>query len=171
MKKKLELSDEEQVSKLYTRRKSKKTRKKPVGTITFGNIINEDIATNFHGFIYIITFLNGDWYLGKKAFELGEHWTTYKSSSKQVKERLKTEQATFQVLFYCSSKGELSYRETKELFSRNALEDPRSLNENIAGRFFKKNIQRYPRALKLDMSKADEIIAQRKELLERLKDL
>ena len=150
MKKKLEISDEEQVAKLYIKQKrtrKKVSRKKPVGTITFGNIIDESLSTKFHGFIYIITFSDGSWYLGKKAFELGEHWTTYKSSSKNVKERLKTELATFHVLFYCQTKGELSYRETKELFSRNALEDPRSLNENIAGRFFKRNIQRYPGGL------------------------
>lgn len=149
MKKKLELSDEEQTAKLYQKRSKKKViRKKPVGTVTFGKIINEEIATKFHGFIYIITFLNGDWYLGKKSFQKGEHWTTYKSSSKPVKERLKTEQAEFKVLFYCKTAGELSYVETRELFLRNALEDPRSLNANICGRFFRRNIQTLTGALK-----------------------
>ena len=141
----LPLSDDEQTAKLYTQRNRKKaSRKKPVGTVTFGEIIDEQISTKFHGFIYTITFSSGEFYIGKKSFEKGENWTTYKSSSKIVKERLKTETAKFKVLFYCKSSGELSYKETRELFMVNALENPLCLNENICGRYFRKNVQKYP---------------------------
>lgn len=136
-------SPDEQTAILYQKRSQKKKRSRPIGTITFGACINEQIPTKYYGFVYSITFTSGEFYIGMKSFEKGEAWQSYKSSSKIVKERLTKETANFKVLFYGTSKGELSYIETRELFQRNALENPLCLNENICGRYFRKNVQKY----------------------------
>lgn len=110
---------------------------------TFKNLIPKSISTKFYGFIYRISWPDGFFYIGQKSFRKGTDWNFYKSSSKKVVERLKTEfdSAKFEVLKYCVSAGSLNYEETKELFSRNALEDHRSYNEQIAGRYYRKNIK------------------------------
>lgn len=140
-------------------------------TPTFQQIIPESISTKFYGFIYRISWSDGFYYIGQKSFRKGLDWNFYKSSSKKVQERLKTDfnTAKFEVLCYCKTKGSLNYEETKKLFSENALEDPRSLNDNICGRYYRRNYKPAVGALELNMNKVGEFIENRKELLERLK--
>jgi hypothetical protein len=110
--------------------------------MTFQHIIPPDHPRLYVGFIYKITI--GDlWYIGLKSFNKGVKWQTYKSSSKDVKELLKSNYGKFEILEYCKSQGELNYKESKWLFKMDALEDPKCLNRNIAGRYFRKNVSRY----------------------------
>lgn len=106
--------------------------------ITFQNIIPEQFQKNY-GFIYKITFLDDTFYIGQKSFKKGTDWRCYKSSSKIVKERLKTESAQFTVICYCKTLGSLNYEETKNIFLAGGFENDKCLNENICGRYFKKN--------------------------------
>lgn len=110
--------------------------------MTFGDIIPPDHPRHFYGFIYRIT-IGDKWYIGQKSFNRGEKWQTYKSSSKDVKELLKSNYGIFEILEYCKSVGELNYKESRWLFKTDALEDPNCLNKNIAGRYFRKTVSKY----------------------------
>ena len=99
----------------------------------------EMIGDNF-GFIYEITnLLNGRKYVGKKFFtragtkqikgkkkkvRLSSGWENYWSSSKELQEDVKTlGEANFvrRIIHLCKTRSECSYRETKEIFIRDAL--------------------------------------------------
>ena len=45
------------------------------------------------------------------------------------------------VLKLCKNKKELTYWETKMLFQYNVLEDDRYINDNILGKFYRKDLQ------------------------------
>ena len=112
-----------------------------------------DIPEGVIGFVYIITNLEtGEFYVGKKAIYSTRtlpplkgykrkrkvvkesSWLTYESSSEKVRE---WERKKKHVLEYGYSKKQLTYLETKYLFKLDALEDPKCVNENILGKFFK----------------------------------
>ena len=101
--------------------------------------IEEDIGDYF-GFVYLIeNNLNGRKYVGKKFFtragtkqikgkkkkvRLSSGWSAYWSSSKELQEDVKKlgeENFTRTILYLCKSRSECSYRETKEIFIRDAL--------------------------------------------------
>ena len=101
--------------------------------------IEEDIGDYF-GFVYLIeNNLNGRKYVGKKFFtragtkqikgkkkkvRLSSGWSVYWSSSKELQEDVKKlgeENFTRTILYLCKSRSECSYRETKEIFIRDAL--------------------------------------------------
>lgn len=105
----------------------------------FCDIIEQDtiFLNDYIGFIYKITFADGSYYAGQKSFSKGVSWKKYKSSSDVVKAKIKNGELYFlEVLEFCDSK--LPYHETKWLFKLNVLEDPKSLNKNILGKFYKK---------------------------------
>lgn len=108
---------------------------------TFGKIIEETIAETYYGFVYRIDFKDSSYYIGQKSFRKGTNWRFYKSSSKKVQEKLKTEIGEFVVLKLCRNKSELTYEETRQQFLMNCLEDPKSLCENICGKFFRKRLR------------------------------
>ena len=99
---------------------------------TYKGKIVEDIPQEYIGFVYLITNLTNDKkYIGKKLAQFKvtkkplkgkknkrrstkeSDWKTYWGSS---------ENFTREILYYCTSRGELSYLEAKEQFDRKVLE-------------------------------------------------
>jgi hypothetical protein len=66
------------------------------------------------------------------------NWKTYKGSSAAVASK---ELISKEILVLAQSKRELTYLETKYLFTYSVLESDEYLNENISGRWFKGNIK------------------------------
>lgn len=104
----------------------------------------KDIGDYF-GFVYLIeNLIDNRRYIGKKFFtragtkqikgkkkkvRLSSGWVNYWSSSKELQEDIKKlgeENFTRTILFLCKTRSECSYRETKEIFTRDAL-----LSENF----------------------------------------
>jgi hypothetical protein len=107
-----------------------------------GNPVDE-IPDNIIGFVYLITNLtNGKKYIGKKLTQFKKtrpplkgkkrkrrtlvesDWRDYWGSSDKLQadvEQLGPEQFTREILYYCTSRGELSYLEAKEQFDREVL--------------------------------------------------
>lgn len=65
------------------------------------------------------------------------NWRKYSGSSKLTADKTPVSK---EILCIASSKRELTYLETKYLFTHNVLELPEFLNENILGKFFKHNL-------------------------------
>lgn len=105
-----------------------------------GQIFTEEQIENNFGFVYEITNLtNNRKYVGKKFFtksgrkqtngkikkvRKSSDWQTYWSSSEELKTDVKLlgeENFTRTILYLCKTKSECSYRETKEIFIRDAL--------------------------------------------------
>lgn len=105
-----------------------------------GQLFTEDLIEDNFGFVYLITNLtNQRQYIGKKFFtksgrkqtngkikkiRKSSDWQTYWSSSEELKADVKLlgeENFTREILYLCKTKSECSYRETKEIFMRDAL--------------------------------------------------
>ena len=104
------------------------------------------------GFIYVIQNEVGEYYIGKKSLystrtlpplkgtkrkrklTKESDWIKYQSSSKIVKEWNSPKKA---ILKWCYSKKEMTYEEIRALMCNFAMEDPKCVNENISGKFFK----------------------------------
>lgn len=70
-------------------------------------------------------------------------WKTYYGSSSDVKELLKEgteDDFEREILDFGYTKKHLNYLETKMLFVRNVLENSLYINDNISGKFFRKDI-------------------------------
>ena len=111
---------------------------------TYQDKIVEEISEEYIGFVYLITNLtNGKKYIGKKLAKFKvtkkplkgkknkrrstkeSDWRTYWGSSDHLNadvEQLGPENFTREILYYCTSRGELSYSEAKEQFDRKVLE-------------------------------------------------
>lgn len=107
-----------------------------------GNLV-EEIADQYIGFVYIITNLtNNKKYIGKKLAKFKKtrpplkgkkrkrkslvesDWQTYWGSSEHLLAdvaELGTENFSREILYFCTTRGELSYREAKEQFDRGVL--------------------------------------------------
>lgn len=103
-----------------------------------------DIPECYVGFVYLITNkTNNKKYIGKKLskftkskpplkgkknrrrYEIESDWRDYWGSSDKLLqdiETLGTENFTREILYFCKSKAELSYIETREQFDRRVLE-------------------------------------------------
>ena len=110
---------------------------------TYQDKIVEEISEEYIGFVYLITNLtNGKKYIGKKLAKFKvtkkplkgkknkrrstkeSDWRTYWGSSDHLNadvEQLGPENFTREILYYCTSRGELSYLEAKEQFDREVL--------------------------------------------------
>lgn len=127
----------------------------------------QDCPENSYGFIYLITStVSGKKYVGKKSLysyrttysrKLNEKtgrlnkvkevitresdWQNYFGSSVEIKELIKTEGTkqnfTREILRFCFSKKELTFREMQEQCIRNVLDSEEYINSNILGKFFK----------------------------------
>ena len=124
----------------------------------------ENIPEGYIGFVYLITNLtNNRKYIGKKLTEFKttkpplkgkknkrrgtkeSDWKTYYGSSDKLLAdiaALGDDKFTREILFYCMSRGELSYIEAKEQFDRKVLETDDYYNGIINVRVGGSNILR-----------------------------
>ena len=105
-----------------------------------GRPFTEDDIGDSYGFIYeIVNLTNNRRYIGKKFFtkaktkqvngkkkktRVSSDWEKYWSSSEELKADVKSlgeENFTRTILYLCKTRSECSYRETKEIFNRDAL--------------------------------------------------
>jgi len=87
-------------------------------------VVNKELFDeSHHGFLYVITDKRNDKrYVGVKT--LHTSWKGYTSSSQELNEEIKTagkENFSFDILFSCEMKGDLSYMEAKMILHTNAL--------------------------------------------------
>lgn len=122
----------------------------------------DDIGKTPHGsisFIYKISLLDGTgrYYIGRKTMKKpnytsgklkgqskGEYpWKSYCGSSKELLEILKNDKPDYkkEILHFCYSKAETTYRETCEILCSGALTDPLSFNFWIKALVYSKNLE------------------------------
>jgi hypothetical protein len=75
----------------------------------------------------------------KKSVTKESDWKTYYGSSTEVKLLPKDEMIRY-VLKLCKTSKQLTYWETKYLFQYNVLEDDHYINDNILGKFYRKDL-------------------------------
>ena len=122
----------------------------------------EDMPENTFGLIYeVIHNPTGDKYLGKKVLQFNRKlpplkgqkrkrkvvkesdWLTYYGSHEKIKTLLKENKHNDfkrEILEFAFNKKHLTYLETKYLFCNNVLENEEYINDNILGKFFKKDL-------------------------------
>jgi hypothetical protein len=122
----------------------------------------EDLIDDSIGFVYEITNLtSGRKYIGKKLFhssrtkqvkgkkkryKVSSDWQDYYGSNEELKNDvtlLGKENFNRTILHICKSKGECSYLEAKEQFSRNVMESDNYYNTWIMVRVRKSHIKGY----------------------------
>lgn len=113
----------------------------------------DELPVDCVGFVYEITnTTNGRKYIGKKLakfkrskpplkgkknkrrFKVDSDWKDYYGSSDALLEdiqKIGNDKFTREILFYCKNKGELSYVEAREQFSRKVLESDAYYNGHI----------------------------------------
>ena len=123
-----------------------------------------EIPDEYEGFVYLITNLtNNQKYIGKKLAKFKttkpplkgrknkrrgykeSDWKTYWGSSDRLNEdvqNLGIEKFTREILYFCKSRGEMSYLEAREQFSRRVLETDEYYNGIINVRVGGSNILR-----------------------------
>lgn len=127
----------------------------------------DDMPEETYGFIYKISNkITGEYYIGKKQvvsvrkknfgkkklasitdkrvkkYEMvskESDWKTYRSSNSVVKE-WDEDDICLEILRFCKSKKSLTYYELQEQFYHNVLADDKSLNDNLIGKFFRKDL-------------------------------
>ena len=119
----------------------------------------EQDVDGYFGFVYLIeNLLNNRKYVGKKFFtragtkqikgkkkkvRLSSGWLNYWSSSKELQEDVKKlgeENFTRRILYLCKSRSECSYRETKEIFTRDALLSENYYNSWVSCKIHKAHV-------------------------------
>ena len=119
----------------------------------------ENDIEGYFGFVYLIeNNINGRKYVGKKFFtragtkqikgkkkkvRLSSGWSNYWSSSKELQEDVKKlgeENFTRRILYLCKSRSECSYRETKEIFIRDALLSENYYNSWVSCKIHKAHV-------------------------------
>jgi hypothetical protein len=79
----------------------------------------------------------------KKIVKSDSDWKNYYSSSTWIKEQVKMgNEGDFkrEIIQFCNSKKSLSYWEVYWQFKYNVLDDETSLNDNIGGRYYRKDL-------------------------------
>lgn len=133
-----------------------------------GTEANIEMFKGFVGFIYEISLSNGKSYIGRKKFfskrkkNFGKKkiatitdkrlktyeyvvtesdWKTYTGSNKLLNEDLKNgvKMVNRTILQVCSTEKQMTYYETGFLFVKNALISEDYYNDNILGKFFKRD--------------------------------
>lgn len=120
-----------------------------------------DMPEGVFGFVYEITHKpTGKKYIGKKQLMTtrtlpplkGErkkrkvikegNWIKYYGSQKEIKDLVaisSPEDFNREILRYCFTKKDLTYREIEYQFLKGVLEDDNYLNSNIQGRFYRRD--------------------------------
>jgi len=122
----------------------------------------EQIPQNAFGFIYQSIYIpTNEKYLGKKVLYFNKtlpplkgfkrkrkvvkesDWLTYYGSHEKIKILLKENKHNNfkrEILEFAFNKKHLTYLETKYLFCNNVLENEEYINDNILGKFFRKDL-------------------------------
>jgi hypothetical protein len=122
----------------------------------------KQMPQNVFGFIYQSIYIpTNEKYLGKKVLFFNKtlpplkgfkrkrkivkesDWLTYFGSHEKIKELLKeNKQDSFkrEILEFAYNKKHLTYLETKYLFCNNVLENTEYINDNILGKFYRKDL-------------------------------
>lgn len=136
-----------------------------MGRITWlynGIEFTDDQIGDAYGFVYCITNLtNQKKYIGKKffysikskqvkgkrkRFKVPSDWQTYYGSNTELQNDVKLlgeDNFKREILYLCRTKGECSYREAKEQFSRQVLENEDYYNTWIMVRVHKKHMKAF----------------------------
>ena len=131
-------------------------------TWTYKNKTIEDIPEGIIGFVYLITNItNNRKYIGKKLtqfkrskkplkgrtnkrrYTVESDWKDYYGSSDELTadvELLGKDKFKREIMFWCSSKSELSYIEAREQFTHKVLESKQWYNGHIRVRVHQKGI-------------------------------
>lgn len=117
---------------------------------------HNDLIESCTDFVYIITYTNGQSYIGKKAVRsirkrpplkgkkrnrrllINHPFLKYKGSHEDADEltvQLK------EILYQCSTRKASTYLEAALLFHYDAIFDPKYLNSSISGKFFSKDLE------------------------------
>lgn len=123
------------------------------------SVFTSDMIGKNFGFVYLITDRDtGKKYIGRKYFwamrtakgktrksKTESDWKKYYSSNIEIKETAKKNPEKYirEILRLCEGKGETNYMEIHEQFHRNVLASDEYLNDNINGKWFKKNVMKY----------------------------
>jgi hypothetical protein len=128
-----------------------------------GNIVTEETTPEGAvGFIYkMIHTPTGRFYIGKKSLSQtrrlkplkgktrkrvvrsASDWEKYYSSNETIKEMIKAgkvNEFSREIIKFCQSKKSLSYWEIWYQFKYDVLNDENSFNNNILGKFFRKDL-------------------------------
>ena len=122
----------------------------------------EQMPKKTFGFIYEATYIpTREKYLGKKVLFFNRtlpplkgnkrkrkvvkesDWQTYYGSHTKIKQLLsesKQEYFSREILEFAFNKKHLTYLETKHQFCNNVLENTEYINDNILGKFFRKDL-------------------------------
>lgn len=79
----------------------------------------------------------------KKKVRKSSHWEKYYSSNEWITEQVKEgkgEEFKREIIQFCNSKKSLSYYEVYWMFKYDVLSDENSLNGNILGKFYSKDL-------------------------------
>jgi hypothetical protein len=129
-----------------------------------GNIVTEEhVPIGAVGFVYkIIHTPTGRYYIGKKSLTStrklaplkgqkrkrtvtkSSDWEKYYSSNDWIKEQVKEGKAdefSREIIQYCFSKKSLTYYEIYWQFQYNVLADDNAINENLMGKFYRRDLQ------------------------------
>jgi hypothetical protein len=128
-----------------------------------GNIVTEEnTPESAVGFVYKIVHIpTGKFYIGKKSLtstrrlkplkgkvrkrvvRKASDWEKYYSSNEWIKEQIKegkSDEFARIIIQFCFSKKSLTYWEVWWQFKEDVLNNSLSINENIIGKFFRKDI-------------------------------
>jgi len=128
-----------------------------------GNVVTEeDVPVGAVGFVYkIIHTPTGRYYIGKKSLTStrrlaplkgqkrkrtvtkSSDWEKYYSSNDWIKEQIKegkAEEFSREIIQYCFSKKSLTYYEIYWQFQYNVLADDNAINENLMGKFYRRDL-------------------------------
>ena len=125
------------------------------------HIKDEEVPENAVGFIYMIQHIpTGKYYIGKKNLFSKRtlpplkgmkrkrkvikesDWKSYMSSNQWIKEEASVDVTAFKkkILQFCYSAKSLTYYELYWQMKYNVLADENSLNDNLLGKFFRKDL-------------------------------
>jgi hypothetical protein len=72
-------------------------------------------------------------------------WESYYSSHEGIKSQAKLtpERYEREILHLCRTRGETNWKEVEEIIKRDALWSEEYLNDNLLGKYFRKNVAKY----------------------------